>query len=230
MTAARVLRFGAALSAGLTAAIAAGVMSWADPPPAPEPKTEPKTEPKNESKAEPKAAEAPVPEPKPEPKPAEMPKPVEPAPAEEPKKAGGNGAAPDEGGSLRDRILGPVGGGPPRVEVVRLPEMSMKGYLEVVGRNPVALLQIQGIAQPVRVRKGDLIPVVVVGRIVSANPLPARPPVSGGGASGRETPASVAPGSPAAGEQTQVYLKVLEVTAEGVTVEAELLSQRLMIR
>ena len=134
-----------------------------------------------------------------------------------------NEPRPADGSDLRTLIgVNPVG--LKRVEVPRMPAMSLRGFVKTSGQPPLALLEITDLNRVFLVKVGTEIPLTIAGRI---SPI-GRNELTGLGGPGR-TPA--APANAGDGrEQSQIILKVLKVSGEGVTVEAGLLAQTIVIR
>jgi hypothetical protein len=129
---------------------------------------------------------------------------------------------PAEAGDLR-ALLG-VNPGLKRADIMRLPTMSLRGFIKPKGQPPMALLEIAELNRNFLVQAGTEIPVTVQGRV---NPV-GRSELTG--LSGpNKTPA--APARPVdATEQSQIILKVVKVSSEGITVEAGLLDQTITVR
>lgn len=171
-------------------------------------------------------------EPKPEnPKPGENARPVTPAvspnpvlperndtptlPSREPEPSA-------TGGSDLRALIGVNPVGLKRTEVPRLPAMTLRGFIQPQGHPASALLEISELNRVFVVQVGTEIPITVAGRI---NPV-GRGELTG--LNGAQRPAQ--PQGNANDGQSQVILKVLKITSEGVTVEAGLLAQTIIIR
>jgi len=124
-------------------------------------------------------------------------------------------------GDLRE-LIGVNPAGLKRVELPRIPTMTVRGYINANGRGPTALLEITELNRVFLVHEGTEIPIMVQGRIT---PL-GRSELTG--LVDQARPANSAGEN--AGEQSQIILTVLKVSNEGVTVKAGLNSQTLIIR
>ena len=135
---------------------------------------------------------------------------------------------PTTGKDLRD-IIGIKTGELSRVEVPRLPAMSLRGFVKPRNGSALALLEIAESSAPnsartFLVKVGTEIPVTVSGSVA---------PIGRGELSGLNgapnTPAQP-PRPESSSEQSQIILHVIKVTAEGVIVEAGLLDRTITIR
>lgn len=112
-----------------------------------------------------------------------------------------------------------------RVEMGNMPEMSMRGYVQPADprKPPTALLEITQMKRLFLVQVGTEIPVMVTGRVT---------PVARNELSGlHEDVKPAAPPAPAdSQQQSQIILKVVNVTAEGVVVKAGLQAQTIIVR
>ena len=156
--------------------------------------------------------------------PAEAPKPPADPPA--PLAATPPAAAPArqaDSADLRTLIgVNPVG--LKRVDIPRMPTMSLRGFVQPHGGLAVALLEIAELNRIFLVQVGTEIPILVPGRIS---------PVGRAELTGLISPGkfpTTQPRSPEGKEQSQIVLKVLKVSNEGVLVEAGLLGQTIIIR
>jgi hypothetical protein len=133
--------------------------------------------------------------------------------ADEPKPSGG--------GDLRELIgVNPVG--LKRVDVPRMPAMSLKGFVRMKGQEPMALLEIAELNRVFLVQVGTEIPITVAGRVAPVG----RSELSGLAGASKAPAAQIRQSE----GQSQIILKVLRVSGEGVTVEAGLLAQTIIIR
>ena len=128
---------------------------------------------------------------------------------------------PADGEDLRTLIgVNPVG--LKRVDVPRMPAMTLRGFIQPRGQPPLALLEIAELNRVFLVKVGTEIPINVAGRVT---------PVGRGELSGLNTQNKQnAPVARTNEGQSQIILKVLKVSGEGVTVEAGLLAQTIIIR
>lgn len=142
-----------------------------------------------------------------------------------PVKEGANGSQPQsaDGADLRT-LIGVNPHGLKRAEVPRLPPMTVRGFVQPHGQPPLALLEIGDSNRTFLVQIGTEIPITVVGRISPVG----RSELTGLNAPGKSLVPQVrtADGQ----EQSQVILKVIKVSGQGVTVEAGLLSQTIIVR
>jgi hypothetical protein len=118
-----------------------------------------------------------------------------------------------------------VNTGAKRVDVPRLPSMSLQGYIQAKGRPPAAVVEMKELNRVFVVRVGTEIPVTIPGRLTPlgrAELTGLAPPGSAGSQPVRPVVNS--------GEQTQVILKVTKISPDGVVVEAGLLAQTIFIR
>jgi hypothetical protein len=127
--------------------------------------------------------------------------------------------APEE--DLRNLIgVNPVG--LKRVDVPRMPAMSLRGFIQPRGQPPLALLEIAEMNRVFLVKVGTEIPITVPGRVA---------PIGRAELSGLNAPnKTAAPATRSTDGQSQIILKVLKVSSEGVTVEAGLLAQTIVIK
>jgi len=161
-------------------------------------------------------------EPPEQPKPAPAPAPVPTSPAPEAAKPAPDAPPPRGlgGGDLR-ALIGVNTGGLKRVEVpAKLPAMTLRGFLQPSGQPAIALLELAELKRIFVVQVGTEIPITIAGRAVAAG----HGELTGLGGTKVEAP-TVDPSG-----QTQIILKVLKVSNEGVTVEAGLLAQTIVIR
>jgi len=119
-------------------------------------------------------------------------------------------------------LIGVNPGGLKRVAVPRLPSMTLRGYVSPQGSTPQALLEITELNRVFLVHVGTKIPITVQGSVA---PL-GRSELTGLA----DAPGSAAAAPNDANTQTQIILEVTEVTGEGVTVKAGLLSQTIIIK
>ena len=151
--------------------------------------------------------------------PVQPPAPVNPAP--EAAKPTSESATRAPGADLRS-LIGVNTGGLKRVEVpAKLPAMTLRGFLQPSGQPAIALLELAELNRIFVVQVGTEIPITIAGHVTAAG----HGELTGlGGAVKAEAPAVDPSG------QTQIILKVLKVSSEGVTVEAGLLAQTIVIR
>ena len=128
-----------------------------------------------------------------------------------------------EGPDLR-ALIGVNPGSVKRVDVPKLPAMTLRGFAQPRGQPSIALLEIAELNRIFLVHVGTEIPIMVQGRL---NPLGHSELTGLSGAKSVDT--QVRNGADPSG-QSQIILKVLRVTGEGVTVEAGLLAQTIIIR
>lgn len=110
-----------------------------------------------------------------------------------------------------------------RVDVPRVPSMTMRGYVQPRGSEPMALLEITESNRIYLVQKGTQIPVTVTGKVSPIGHAELT------GLSDAAKPAA-APSPADDKEQSQIILKVVGVSREGVTVETGTLAQTMVIR
>ena len=129
---------------------------------------------------------------------------------------------PSDVGDLRD-LIG-ITHDFARVEMGNMPEMSMRGFIQP--KNPekpaIALLEIKQLKRLFLVHEGTEIPVMVTGRVTPV----ARNELAGLGDTSKAAPPPVND----AQQQSQIILRVVKVSAEGVTVKAGLMAQTIIIR
>jgi hypothetical protein len=135
-------------------------------------------------------------------------------------------AAPDssEAQSLK-QLIGVTPAGLQPVELQKLPVMSLRGFVQPSdGGQPRALLEINELDRSFLVQVGTEIPVTMQGRLspIGHNELTGLPQAGG----------EAAPPPPQQQDagQSQIILKVLRVTPQGVTVRAGLIDQTIVIR
>ena len=132
--------------------------------------------------------------------------------------------ATGEVGDLRD-LIG-INHDFTRVEMGNMPEMSMRGFIQPgnPAKLPTALLEIKQMKRLFLVQEGTEIPVMVTGRVTPV----ARNELSGlhGDAKAAATPSPASDSQ----QQSQIILKVVKVSAEGVIVKAGLQAQTIIIR
>jgi hypothetical protein len=130
-------------------------------------------------------------------------------------------AGTSDADSLR-QLIGVSPNGLQPVDLPKLPAMSLRGFINPQDGPPRALLQIDQINQTFLVEVGTEIPVTMQGRVSSrASQELVGLPNSGG-----------APPPPPQNTdtQSQIILKVVHISAEGVTVRAGLIDQTIVIR
>jgi len=129
-------------------------------------------------------------------------------------------AAGGSGDDLRS-LIG-VNPGLKRAEIPRLPVMSVRGFIQQQGRPTLALLEISELNRVFLVAEGTKIPITVAGRVTPVG----RAELTG---LGTAKPTGPETGTDAQ-SQSQIILTVEKVTSEGVTVNAGLLAQTMIIR
>ncbi|MGA2499958.1 MAG: hypothetical protein ABSH20_19645 [Tepidisphaeraceae bacterium] len=117
-------------------------------------------------------------------------------------------------------LLG-VNPGTKRVDLPHMPAMSLRGFIKPDGAKPLALLEVAEANRVFLVQVGTEIPITVAGRIA---------PAGHGELSGLDDPSKTPVAVTRGGEQSQIILKVLKISEEGVVVEAGLLAQTMIIR
>jgi len=126
-------------------------------------------------------------------------------------------------GDLRS-LIGVNPEGMKRVDVPQIPNMALRGFVQRRGADPIALIELTDLKQLVLVHKGTEIPITVAGHVTPAghSELPGLDDAS-------HVPgtADTAGGPP---EQSQIILKVIEVTEDGVTVTAGIERQTIFVR
>ena len=133
-----------------------------------------------------------------------------------------SGADPQPGDDLRE-LIG-VRSGLRRVDVQRVPAMSLRGFVQPHGMPPMALLEITDLKRVFLVQVGTEIPYTVSGKVypLGRNELT--------GLAGVPSRAPAPPRPADEREQSQVILKVVKVSVEVVTVETGLMSQTIVVR
>jgi hypothetical protein len=126
-------------------------------------------------------------------------------------------------GDLRS-LIGVNPEGMKRVDVPQIPNMALRGFVQRHGADPIALIELTDLKQLVLVHKGTEIPITVTGHVTPAghSELPGLDDAS------RVPGAADAVGGPP--EQSQIILKVIEVTEDGVTVTAGIERQTIFVR
>jgi len=126
------------------------------------------------------------------------------------------------GGEDLRSLLGVNPVGLKRVDIPRMPALALRGYVEPRGQVPQALLEIAELNRVFLIQVGTEIPITIPGRLS---------PVGHTELTGLNDAAKPAADAARQGEgQSQIILKVLKITSQGVTVEAGLLGQTIIIR
>lgn len=125
-----------------------------------------------------------------------------------------------EVGDLRE-LIG-VNPGIKLVEMPHMPVMSLRGFVQGRGQQPMALLEIKDMDRSFLVQAGTEIPIMVTGRVT---------PIGHDELGGLQNDGK-APAAPvtATDVQSQIILKVVKVSGEGVIIKTGLMAQTIVVR
>jgi hypothetical protein len=137
-------------------------------------------------------------------------------PSFQPVIAGG----PSDAEDLR-QLIGVRGPGIAPVELPKLPAMSLRGFVKTADGSSFALLEVTDLNRVFLVKKGTEIPITVQGRIS---------PIDQSELTGLGQSATPAQQPDETNAQSQIILKIIEVSDEGVIVQAGLNNQTIVIR
>jgi hypothetical protein len=103
-----------------------------------------------------------------------------------------------------------------------LPAMSLRGFIQPRGRTPMALLEIKDLDRQFLVQAGTEIPITVSGRVTPIG----RDELSGLPGQAKATGTAITTSD----IQSQIIMKVIKVSSEGVTIETGLMAQSIIVR
>jgi hypothetical protein len=129
-------------------------------------------------------------------------------------------AGPSDAEDLR-QLIGVRAPGIAPVELPKLPAMSLRGFVKTADDSAFALLEVTDLNRIFLVKKGTEIPITVQGRIS---------PINQSELTGLGESATPAQQPDEANAQSQIILKIIEVSDEGVIVQAGLNNQTIIIR
>ncbi|MGA3066878.1 MAG: hypothetical protein ABSF29_08540 [Tepidisphaeraceae bacterium] len=129
-------------------------------------------------------------------------------------------AGPSDAEDLR-QLIGVRAPGIAPVELPKLPSMSLRGFVRTADDSACALLEVTDLNRIFLVKKGTEIPITVEGRLS---------PINQSELTGLGQSATPAPQPDEANTQTQIILKIINVSDEGVIVQAGLNDQTIVIR
>jgi hypothetical protein len=129
-------------------------------------------------------------------------------------------AGPSDAEDLR-QLIGVRAPGIAPVELPKLPAMSLRGFVKTADDGTVALLEVTDLNRIFLVKEGTEIPITVQGRIS---------PINQSELTGLGQSATPAPQPDESSAQSQIILKIIKVSDEGVIVQAGLNNQTIVIR
>lgn len=135
--------------------------------------------------------------------------------------AGAPETRPAASNDLRD-LLG-VNPGMKRADLTKLPTMSLRGFVKREGQPPIALLEIAELNRDFLVQAGTEIPITVQGRVTAMGHSELT-----GLAAPNKPQAAPAPADNS--QESQIILRVLKVSSDGVVVETGLQDQTITVR